>query len=259
MTHTHEGFSAVDEQREAEQFVAYLDEADRQPVIVELRRTIAERLDLRPADALLDVGCGTGTALFELAARVARAVGVDLSEEMLEVARSRARPGVELLRSDAAALPFDDGTFDAYRAERIYQHLEDPHAALREARRVLKPGGRLVVADPDWSGLLVDLDDDRLLRRALAATVASRPSATVGRRLRRLALEAGFPDVEIVPFLGVMTDREAVTRMLLTGLVYTDAAAAELGVELDKLRTQLESCEPFLAAIPVFVLSARTD
>jgi ubiquinone/menaquinone biosynthesis C-methylase UbiE len=259
MTHTHDGFSSVDEQHEAQQFIAYLDEADRQPNIIELRRAIAERLDLRPTDALLDVGCGTGTALFELAGSVARAVGVDLSEEMLEVARSRTRPGVELLHADATALPFEDATFDAYRAERIYQHLADPLAALREARRVLAPGGRLVVADPDWGGLLVDLDDDGLLRRALAATLASRPSATVARRLRRLALDAGFGDVAVVPMLSVMSDRETATRMLLSGLIYTDAAAAELGEQLDELRTQLDSREPFLAAVPIFIVSARID
>lgn len=260
MTHSHDGFSSVDERDDAALFIEYLDEADREPIIVELRQQMAERIAPRDGDALLDIGCGTGTALFELAPRVGRAVGVDLSAEMLAVARLRAPANVELVQADCAELPFDAASFDVYRAERIYQHLAEPRAALREARRVLKPGGRLVLADPDWSGLSVDLDDDSVFRRALGATIAARPTAAVGRHLRRLAIQAGFVDVEVTGVLALMTNRDVANKLLLTGLIFTDAARAEVGEDtLEGLRAELAVREPFLAALPVFIVSARID
>jgi len=123
------GFSAVDATLDPTELVAYLDEADRAPLIVDLRARIADALKLRPGEAVVDVGCGTGTALFELADRVAddgRAVGVDASAEMVAVAVQRRPSSVEIVCASAMALPFEEGVFDAYRAERVYQHLDEP-------------------------------------------------------------------------------------------------------------------------------------
>jgi len=260
----HGGFVDVDDADNPEAFIAYLDEADALPLIQDLRRTAQERLVLQPGAAVVDVGCGTGTALAQLAAAVGeggRAVGVDASAEMLAVARTRLPEWVELVRADAASLPLEDEAFDAYRAERVYQHLDEPLGALAGAHRILKPDGRIVLVDPDWGGLVVDADDEEVFRRAREASIAPRPGATVGRRLRRLLLEAGFRDVHVDGSAPVLTDFATTDRLLLAGLVFTDAARAEVGEDaLARLRAELQergAADRFFASMPAFIASAR--
>ena len=90
---------------------------------------------------LLDVGCGTGAHTAILLEQGWDAVGVDISEDQLRLARER---GVEAVQADAAALPFDDATFDAVVSMWTHTDVEDFTALLREVARVLRPGGRFV-------------------------------------------------------------------------------------------------------------------
>ncbi|HEX6973197.1 MAG TPA: metalloregulator ArsR/SmtB family transcription factor [Vicinamibacterales bacterium] len=96
-----------------------------------------------------DLGCGTGQVAAALAPFVARVVAVDRSGEMLQAARRRVRDAgnVEVRRGDLEALPIADGELDAATLLLVLHHIPDPSAALVEAARVLRPGGRLVIAD----------------------------------------------------------------------------------------------------------------
>ena len=102
-----------------------------------------------PAWTVADLGCGTGALTAQLAPRVARVLGVDRSAAMLQAARRRTAglSNVELHEAELAALPLPSRRCDAALLVLVLAYLEDPGAALREARRVLKPGGRLVVVD----------------------------------------------------------------------------------------------------------------
>jgi SAM-dependent methyltransferase len=119
----------------------------------EVPRTEVALQLLGAGGALLDIGCGEG----ELALRApfARVVATDLSPLVLERVRARAGGRApELLQLDAdRPLPFADGTFDAVAALSTLQYLFDPEAFLREARRVLQPGGRLLVEVPNLAYL----------------------------------------------------------------------------------------------------------
>ncbi|WP_340687552.1 methyltransferase domain-containing protein [Amycolatopsis coloradensis] len=117
-----------------------LDAADVLPAAAELRARTYELLRLEPGSAVIDVGCGAGPAVSELSWLGFRAVGVDLSAEMLEEARRRS-PDRDFLIGDAYALPVDGG-FAGYRADKVFHELAEPEVALAEARRVLVPGGR---------------------------------------------------------------------------------------------------------------------
>ena len=155
---------------------------------------------LRPGMALLDVGCGPGTITAGLAELVApgRVVGIDRSAEVLEEARSAA-PDVELRIGDVYDLEFEDASFDVTHAHQVLQHLTDPVAALREMRRVTRPGGLIAVRDADYAAMswypeLPGLAEWQRLYQAVARANGAEPDA--GRRLVAWCHEAGLDDVD---------------------------------------------------------------
>ncbi len=118
------------------------------------RSRAADRAELGPGDAALDVCCGTGDLALELAGRVApggHVVGCDFSEPMLDLAREKASTreasGVRFEWADALSLPYDAGRFDAVTVGFGVRNLADLDRGLREMTRVLAPGGRLVVLE----------------------------------------------------------------------------------------------------------------
>jgi ubiquinone/menaquinone biosynthesis C-methylase UbiE len=112
------------------------------------RATMA-RVDLSAADAVLDVGCGTGELLVRLSAKypTARLTGLDPVPEMLAVARSKLSDKVDLRTGWANQLPWPEGTFDVVVSCNMFHYITHPVAAVREMERVLRPGGRIVITD----------------------------------------------------------------------------------------------------------------
>ena len=112
---------------------------------------VLEAVGPGPFHAVLDLGTGTGRMLELLAPRAARAVGIDGSPAMLSVARSRLdRKGlrnVQLRQGDIYALPLERDGYDLVVVHQVLHYLDDPGRAIREAARVLRPGGRLLVID----------------------------------------------------------------------------------------------------------------
>jgi len=100
----------------------------------------------KAGERVLDVACGTGTSTAALAKRGARVVGVDFSAGMIAEARRR-HPDLEFVEGDAQALPFGADEFDSVTVSFGLRNFADPHAALAEMYRVLKPGGRIVVTE----------------------------------------------------------------------------------------------------------------
>lgn len=209
-------FSDVDASGQASEHAAYLERVAAS--VAERRSRWLDLLRLELDAVVLDAGSGMGEVTRMLAERVGpsgRAVGVDLSAELVERARERAGDvgHLEYRVGDLTALPFDDDTFDAAYSERVFIHLADPDAALRELLRVLRPGGRLVVVDPDHSQSVTDADDPELADLLTGRVAAEMVNWRSGRHLRSQAVAAGFTDVEVECQARVVTDREHVRRI----------------------------------------------
>jgi demethylmenaquinone methyltransferase/2-methoxy-6-polyprenyl-1,4-benzoquinol methylase len=115
-------------------------------------RKLAARALVRPGDRVVDVGCGTGDlALASLSAGAANVLGVDFARPMLTHARTKARArrarGLSLAVADATALPLADASVDVWCSAFVVRNIPDLDAALAEAFRVLRPGGRLGVLE----------------------------------------------------------------------------------------------------------------
>jgi SAM-dependent methyltransferase len=125
---------------------------------------------------ILDVGCGTGTMLSYLAS-YGKAEGVDIDDEAVGYCHERGLLDVSL--GEAAKLPFHDSTFELVTALDVIEHLDDDASALREMKRVLLPGGHLLVTVPAHRFMWGDQDEVNMhKRRYVAAEIRDRLTAT---------------------------------------------------------------------------------
>ena len=181
------------------------------PDVIEQRRAIRAALSLQPGERVLDIGSGPGFLAAEMAAEVGpngRVHGIDPSETMLVSARRHEAP-VEYDTGDALALPFPDEHFDVAVCVQVYEYVEDIAAALAEARRVLRTGGRLLVLDTDWDSIVWHSPDRERMERVLAAWNEHLADPYLPRRLPALLRAAGLEPTKstVIPILNVGADR----------------------------------------------------
>lgn len=244
----------------------FLDRWERMPDAGLRRRRSYELLGPLSGARVADIGCGAGTAARELAGLVGpggSVVGVDVNAPLLDRAAARARKeGVEVAFrvGTAEALPFEAGSLDGYRAERLYQHLARPAEALAEARRVLAPGGRIVIVDVAWDALLLDSEDRARTRAILRAWADGtiNPAACYGQH-RQLG-DAGFTDarVEVAAVAATSFSEYSYLPELIAQVLGTTGAVESKTVEA-WLEDQRERGRQgrFFAMIPYFLSSAR--
>ncbi len=257
-------FDRVDATGDTGKFAEFLDRVEAMSETVSRRRRSYDRLALRPGMVVAEIGCGTGTAARELAAMVdpgGHVHGFDISEQFIALARARAAAAdkqVNFEVADAVALPLPDACLDAYRAERVYMHLRHPEAALVEAFRVLRPGGRLLTMDLDFDTLLFDGDvaATRMVTRAFADSMVN---GTIARRMRPLLRQAGFGDIAITPETATVPDGCA--RGWMADTVGKAALAAGLdpamvNAWMDDQRRRIDE-DRFLYVSTYFVTTAR--
>jgi ubiquinone/menaquinone biosynthesis C-methylase UbiE len=181
----------------------------------EFARTRArERLNrsgIPPRGVVADLGCGLGADTVMLTRHVAqgggRAVGLDRSRAMLDLACARSDAEglpIEFREGDVHRLPFEDASLDAVWMERVLTHAEAPEAVMAELARVLRPGGRVALAEHSHHGTTFDSPDRALSDRMAAVNQASLRSPGVGAALPRLLRRAGFGAVEFMPELLLM-------------------------------------------------------
>jgi ubiquinone/menaquinone biosynthesis C-methylase UbiE len=154
---------------------------------------------LKPSMKVLDVGCGPGNITTGLAKLVpdGSVIGVDMAEDVLIQARAHAESqgqhNVTFVTGNVFNLDYEDGTFDVIYAHQVLQHLHDPTAAVKEMRRVVKPGGLVAIRDmthflhyPETQ----ELDRFRQIFWKISDDLGAVPGA--GSMLQKFAREAGF-------------------------------------------------------------------
>src|SRR5262245_10421557 len=232
------GFHDVDQAGAPGAFVEYLERLGSNERVRERNRRRAEAAGIDPGQRALDVGCGVGfdaSLLAELVGPGGHVVGIDASATMVERAMAHfASSGLplEFRTADAQALPFDDGSFDVVWTERVLVHVADPAAVVREMLRVVRPGGRMVIAEADYHSYMIDSFDLEVARQIVARHASVLRHPDIGRRVRRLCLDAGATKVRVLPEVNLLFDLDMaqgvlLLRELLTGLVTHGAVTGE--------------------------------
>jgi ubiquinone/menaquinone biosynthesis C-methylase UbiE len=184
------------------------DEWLENPLVYKVKRAHLEFLQLIPQNdsLILDCGCGPGTYGVILAQEGGRVIGIDISAQAVRVAQEKAtRKGVRFspLLGDLEALPFKDGDFDLCFCGWALHHFPDINAAIAGFRRVLKPGGKITMVEPNESNLLMRLsrfiEDLPLIQKWVLKAGWDTPNRTVHRHEYYIkALERqGFTNIKL--------------------------------------------------------------
>ncbi len=229
------------------------------------------RAGIEPGCSVLDVACGPGFVAAAAADRGAVVRGLDFSAAMLDVARRRF-PGLSLDQGDAEALPYTDGSFDAVVSNFGIHHAPNPVAALAEARRVLRPGGRLaftVWADQGANIAWRLVFDAIRVCGDLGASRAPPPGGGLNDAAACLAalVEAGFGAGTVVQVGHVWrhADGPALLNALRAGTArmaaligaQTPEALVAIGREIDARAVGYRDGEELAVPVAAFVASGR--
>jgi len=212
-------------------------------VVWPAEREIIRRRYGRQLGRVLDLACGTGEILGRLRRDFAcsQAIGIDLFDGHLR----HAEPPV--VRADGYLLPFPDGSFDLVLVRHVLQALPDPVGLLAEARRVLRPGGRIHVVAEDYLGLFFDADDAAVENHFPEVQPLFRAEGGTdlyqGRRALRHLRAAGFEQVAIDPLFvdNQSADRDALASMFrFWGAGYAATLARMTGASVAEMERRFE-------------------
>lgn len=209
------------------------------------RAAVFEALAPRRGEAVLEIGCGGGAYLRDAALAVGetgRACGIDISADQIDGASAHCAdaPAVELHVASALELPFGDGVFDAAYSVQVLEYIDAVDAAIAEAHRVLKPGGRFVHLASNWDSVVFNAGDAGLMARILGAWEAhchhpNLPASMAGR-LRR----AGFDAIEQTPLPLLITAYHEHSYIFWAAQLFAGFAVGQGAVTDDEAKAWLD-------------------
>jgi SAM-dependent methyltransferase len=243
-------FTNLDRASDIQAYFAALEAFDALGELQELKKLSRALAGIGPGSTVLDVGCGFGLESLRLARLVeprGRVTGIDKSEVFIAEAKRRALAAglsIGFEAGDAESLPYADASFDVARAERLLVYLPDPREALREMRRVTKPGGVVAAIEPDFGTNAINLQDRALVRRVLDHECdVNIPHGWLVRDMRGLMEDVGLRDIRVDTRIVIFTTDLAASYFTGTARSAQDAgviSAAEAdgwAAEIAKLAT----------------------
>lgn len=232
----HDDWTRLDASDTASAAIAKLEALGQSAAEVAARDRYLGLLDVRPGQAVLDVGAGTGRVAIEMAQRVGRTgrvVALDPSAPLGAYAgEATARAGVgdvlEWRMGRAEELPLPDGVFDRSFCRWVLLHVDAAEAVVREMRRVTRIGGRLMCVEADWETVTVFPGERILTRKLLNFSSDRHIEGWSGRRLAPLLRECGIANVSVQPI--VIVDDASEGLEWVTFLHQRAAMAASTGL-----------------------------
>lgn len=257
-------FGTVDASADPGGLIRLLDAANTLSGLRAAKDALIEQLALGRARAALDVGCGVGGDVAEMARLMpdgAYVSGLDTSETMIAEARRRTASlgtRVSLRIGDAAGLPYDDQGFDVCRAATVLQHVPDPARVISEMARVTRPGGRVGVLEFDQETLFLDHPDPETTRIILNTFASAMVQGHIGRQLPRLFRAAGLTDVSVTPRV-ILGQAQFLRTLLQDHVARLQGKGLLTGQRASQWRTELETrgqAGDFAGGVIVFVVTA---
>lgn len=243
------GYSPAEQRRLVEQAAYWRD------------RLIAPSLDYAAGERVLEIGCAAGAALGVIATAHPglELAGIDLEPSQIDCARqhlaSLGQHGADLRVGNAQRLPWRDACFDHVFIMWLLEHLADPRGVLSEARRVLVPGGTIVVIETDYASFLTypECADYEYLRRAQYDLFAENGNPIAGRMLGALLVGAGFGNVQSVVRGFHFVNRpesDELHRHVDYVCAFLEPAIPQMVASLGRNRDRLEAGLQFLRSLP---------
>ena len=225
-------------------------------------------LEANAGDRILDVGCGTGTdvlLLAELVQPYGQAIGVERSKSLIMKARSRVdkiKLPVEFCVGDAHDLCFGANTFDGCWVNRTLVHVMNPHRAVGELHRVLRPGGRLVAIEPDWGTMTLVGGDPILTACIIQLRTSCFSNGRIGYDLPGLFEKVGLTNITIDARTITTTRFDLADQLwgIRRTLVQAQALGAMSPIAALRWLDQIKRSDHegrFSAALTVFIVSGR--
>ena len=161
-----------------------------------------EPLDLQPGSRVLDFGCGPGfvsLGMADIVGSTGHVYGIDLNEHFVSVASKRATdiPQVSFHAIESEKIPLESNSVNRLLCKNVLEYVPDVSSTLNEFRRVLEPGGRVLVIDSDWRFVVVEPWGAERTRRFFEAASVAFKTPEIGRVLRTKFLKAGFQSVDV--------------------------------------------------------------
>ena len=185
----------------------YLEKTSESNDIQVIRKLMKNKMKILPGNKVLDVGCGVGEELLDIAKIVGLdgfVVGIDVNEDAIEKANKKLSSDLNNAKfevQNAEHIEYANNYFDSSRSERVFQHLKNPDKVLEEMIRVTKTGGIITVTDTDWDTLTINSENKQITRMIVHKYADKHMNGWSGRTLFSMFKQHNLKDIVVEPYV----------------------------------------------------------